>query len=252
MASIKKNAQDEHGGFMYNLIWEARKSDQKWLWIVVFLVTVFQSLWVSLAFAGAAYVVSFKEVFPFWFVWLIIFTGNFVIDIFSCRENIFRSLSQFISIAGDMNRIYGVSKNTFTRIFSKTLFLVSGVIAVAHAFVLYGAYVWQLKALSSTELDVLGNALAHAKCWKQARRIYEEVSMRYAARFQNDVDTLQVSVSFGMACKWMLGDPILSENGRLNKKIMILQIMIDYPSLPIEVTMRYREVLGGIPVGLTD
>ena len=252
MDAIQKSARESSGGFMYNLIWEARKSDQKWLWIVVFLATALQSLWVSLAFAGIAYVGYFKEFFPFWFVWMILFSGNFLIDLFFCKENLFRALSQFISIAGDMNRFREKSTSVIAKFFAKSLFLLSGSIAVAHALVLYSAYVWQWKALSSTDLDVLGNALSHAKFWKQARRVYDEVSTRYMARFQNDVDTLQVSVSFGMACKWMLSDPALTSSGRLNKKIMILQIMIDYPSLPIEVTMRYREVLGGMPVGLTD
>lgn len=245
----EKSARESSGEFMYNLTWKARKSNQKWLWVVVFLTTVFQSIWVSLAFAGIAYVGYFKEVFPFWFVWLIIFIGNFVIDTFSFRENLFRSLSQFIAIAGDMNRVYGASKNTFTKIFAKILFLLSGSIAVAHACVLYGAYVWQLKVLSSTDLDVLGNALAHAKMWKWARRIYLEVGDRYAARLQNDVDELQVAVSFGMACKWMLLDPTLDKSGKAFKKAMIFEVIIEHKEqLSDEIMMRFNEGLYGTSV----
>lgn len=249
MNSIEKSARESSGEFMYNLIWEkARKGNQKWLWLVVFGITVFQSVWVSLTFAGIFHFAFSKGYFPFWFIWLSMFAVNTLVDLFFFRENLFRSLSQFIAVAGDMNRVYQASEKVLARIFSKTLFLVSGVIAVAYACVLYGAYFWQLKVLSTTDLDVLGNALAHAKRWKWARRIYEEIGRRYMARLQNDVDTLQVSVSFGMACKWMLLDPTLTHSDRAFKKAMIFQVMIDYPQLPDEVTMRFREGLYGISV----
>ena len=253
MDSVEKSARKSHGNFMYNLIWKARMGDQKWLWFVVFIVSCAQLLATPLILGAISHsILKYGEEFFFERSLSISLLQSllFICLIFPLIESsvkvsdAFKRVSQFISIAGDMNRIAKGGAGIFVKFLAKIGFLLSGVIALYCALSIWVVYRKKLKALSVTELDVLGNALSNGKkFWKQAGLVYAEISHRYAERFKSDVYARQIAISYGLASKWMYFDPGNDQADRIFYKKNIRQVIKDYPDLPEEVLIRYREIL---------
>lgn len=249
---IEKAARESHG-LMYDITWRARETNQKWLWGVVLAISLVQFIGLpTLVGVMSWLIISFIEKNAYsdtvslsgamvvgWFVFMSPYV-HALLDV----KSAFRNTSQFISVAGDMNRVANSSANLFTKLISKMIFVFSGAIAVYCALGIWAVYKRKLKSLLDTELDVLGNALANGKFfWGHALAIYHLMSARYNNSLQKTIPDMQVAVSFAFACKWMLGDPSQSPDLRQWRKETIARILKDYEgSLPPQVTMRLCEV----------
>lgn len=253
MDSIEKGARERQGNFVYNLIWKARKGDQKWLWgVVAFIATLKLVLLPMIVMTLTWYVVSLNEnisfgskVFiGFWPAVLVSGILSPVLHVIFSTKMAFANTSNFIAIAGDMNRIATSTDNALVKLIAKVSYLAAGFVALYCAISIWLVRRNNLKSLSVTELDVLGNALSKGKRWSAARGIFSEMSTHFAGRFQEGEDAMQIAVSFALACKWMLGDPAAEAGTKNIRKSMIRQIMADYPDLPEEVTMRLFEAVG--------
>lgn len=252
MDTIKSSAKDSHGVYMYDLIWNARKNNQTLSWVLVLFITIFQLILASLVAGGIGYfLASIEDSLQYksnmlFAVELVFFTSvvfSPVLVAFFEKESAFRNTSQFISVAGGMSRIMKNSTSSFARIFAKFWLCVSGVLAVYSAFSIWIFYQDKLEKLSPSELDVLGNALSHSGVfWEQSRYIFDNLFERESISSKDPLEARQISISFGMACKWMLSSPYLVKEEKKNLQENIRDIMEHYPDLPEEVTVRFNEV----------
>lgn len=254
MDTIGKDSCGRRGGLIYSLTWSTRKTDKKWLWVIVLLVSLFQLIAPTVLLAGIAYLLVEKTGLVFsgqavvisfpWFLVVVASCSPFVVTVFNPKAS-FRNTDQLISTAGDMNHIVKHSDNLFVKMLAKTIFVFSGVFAIYYALVIWFLYKNKLRALSVAELNLLGNALSGGKIfWGQARHVFHALSGRYACRYLEKGGAKQVAVSFAMGCKWILLDPEIHKDRKMFLIDSIRQVMKDYPDLPEEVTTRFREVVG--------
>jgi hypothetical protein len=253
MNSIESDARKRHGDFLYDLTWAARKSDRKWLWGVVAIIALFKLVFIPMAVMAATwYVVSISEELVFGSTvligfWPAVLVSGFlspVLHALLSKKLAFANTSNFIAIAGDMNRIANSAKILGVKIIAKISYLAAGVLALYCALAIYVFNRNRLHTLSVTELDVLGNALSKGGFWRAAEKIHTILGLRHAdySLQERSSEAMQVAVSYALACKWMLGKPGMDQPKKTYLKTVMLSVMYMY-DLPEEVTMRLKEAL---------
>lgn len=245
MDTIEKNARVSVGDRMYNLIWKTRKGTNKLGWLLVFIEACAKLIALPIAFAFPIFYI-FNSWLNAWEViaMLIIFSPLILAEL-EIRMA-FESMSSFIAVAGDMNRLTrDPSRSVFVKLMAKISYLVSGALALYLACAIWRTKSDSLSECTVAELDVLGNALAHVKLfWPQANLIWLQLESFYLVRdIINKDEKVQTSVSFALACKWALLEPDIRQERRKYLLSMISKTLKEFPELPEEVTMRLREAL---------
>ncbi len=247
MEQIEEDARKRHGDSLYDLTWRARNeqnlSKKNLLWTLLALqVSMFYVVVVIIWYVG--YLVNNQIIGISGWVWLISATATaaFIEGYLSPKRSI-SNASSFYSIAADMKRTGQQG------VFPRLLFLFSGIMSVLLAMLVMTFASRRLHLFSSTDLDVLGSILSKAGRWNMAKNIYQEIQLKYAGRLDKNSDTqYQLSVSFGLACKWMMSSPAFDGNKqRISDtlyKSMIMDVVREYPEMSPEVAMRFREALG--------
>lgn len=251
MDSTQSTARAAHGDFLYRQTWLARTTDQKWRWAIVGGITLgnlaltavlFLMVMIGLLFFAD---IVYHDGFMIWSSGLpTILFSSITLLVWMYVEathgsRFIGAASTMYSIAADM-----VRTKSNTRI-ARFAYLVSGALAVGFAYVSWLLRDKREKKLTSTELDVLGSIFSRAKFWKQAKSVYYEIDMLYLSRFLNGQDHKQLSVSYALACKWMLDDPEATGQARAYRRTAIEAVLYDYEgSLPSEVMIRLYEVIG--------
>lgn len=251
MDSIQSGARAAHGNFLYRQTWLARTTDQKWRWAIVGGVTLgnfvltavlFQMVTIGLLFFAD---IVYHDGFMIWSsglpVILFLAVSFLVWGYFEATLS-----SRFIGAASTMYSIAAdiVRTKSNTRI-ARFAYLASGALAVGFAYVSWVLRDKREMKLTSTELDVLGSIFSKAKFWKQANSVYQDIEMLYVSRFLSGQDHKQLSVSYALACKWMLDDPDATGQARAYRRTAIEAVLYDYEgSLPSEVMIRLYEAFG--------
>lgn len=244
---MNQSVRSSVGKWMYDLIWNTRKGDNKWGWLVVFFINFIQLIWIPCVLASILYYL-FPPKFDFEvvMVWQILF-APLIVTVLSTNMAFSRT-SNFIAVAGDMNRLYcDPASNLLTKVLAKLLYLISGVLAIYLAYMIWWVNRDRLKELGLSQLDVLGNAFAHGKFfWLEAKFIFYDLQHVYGSRNNSKLTEEQkkeISVFFAYACKWMSLEPGTSKEHRKYLFSVRYDTLKEYPDLPIEVTMRIREDL---------
>lgn len=245
MDSFESVARQKHKS-LYDLIWEARKTNKKYIWFAIGAVSFFQLIWksvivgsvIGLLYFGVNWTATAKEIVQF--VLVFVFASPVVEALLNTKTSL-RNISIFISVAGDMNRIRKGEYGSVWKIIATTTFLFFGSLATYSAFV-----VWMLKRknpsdLDVSELDVLGTALAKSGFCHDAEFIFVEIERRYDRTiWRKDNEAISCAASYALACKWMISCwP--KKKRKLQEKIQM--VLRNHPSLPEEITMRLHEAL---------
>lgn len=248
MNSIEKTARDRHGDLQYDLTWKARNeqnlSKKNWLWTLLALRVLLVSYGIVALIWYCGYLITDHLVGVDGWVWLIFATPMAIlIEGFFYQKRSISKASSFYSIAADMKRTNQRGR------FPKLLFYFSGGMSLLLAMFVVAFSSHRLHKLSSTDLDVLGSIFSKAGCWNMAKEIYKIIQQQYVARVGKSPDVqMQLSISFGLACKWMIGKPAPSDEKQKNRDVLYRSMMMDvvreYPKMPPEVAMRFREALG--------
>lgn len=248
MNHIESGARERHGDFLYNLTWRARKSDQKWLWAVVALV-VFVKLTMRqvFIFGGGGILTGLVlgfEMHPSFSAGAII--GLVLAPVFEAiffKKEAFGHTSNFIAVAGDMRRVSSKAKG-LGKLIAKLGYLSAGAIALYCAICIYVVNRNRLRVFLVSELDVLGNALSKGGFWGAATKIHTILGLRNAdcSLLTRSSATMQVAVSYALACKWMLARPGMDQHEKRYLTTVMESVMKQY-NLPEEVTMRLKEGL---------
>lgn len=243
MYSIETAARNKHGDRLYELTWRARNetdlSKKNWLWALLALrVSMYYIVFFFLSYV--VYKIFQHPASPtaFYIYTFLVVLAFVLIEGFLVPQKSIESASSFYAIAADMKR---TGQRGF---FPRLLYFFSGSMSVLLAMLVMSMSFGKVKRFTSTELDVLGSILSKAGRWNMAKKIYDQLSKLYADRFTKGTETAyQLSISFGLACKWMLDSPYYKGNRKI-LKFMMLEIVREYPDMPAEVSMRFREVLG--------
>ncbi len=138
MNQTKANAVSLHGDLMYKLTWKARKTDQKWLWGVILLISIAQlfvlpvlvTLFLFWSFHNTQYIFLVKmSDLTFIEVAVTTFLSGLLYDAILRKDVVFKKTSQFISVAGDMKRVMKSSTSRLGKAFALVGFAISGVLA---------------------------------------------------------------------------------------------------------------------------
>lgn len=245
MDKVEQVARSSVGNWMYNIIWNARKGTNKWGWAFVFFANFFQLVWFPCALALVLHFTTSTKTGLGGIVAVFMVLSPIIYSAID-RSKAFSLTSNFIAVAGDMNRLFNnPSSGPLTKYIAKFGYLVSGVIALYLAFAIWKINRDRLSELELTQLDVLGNALAHGKYfWLEAKMVWFQMEMHYSRRDSiNTNNRMQTSVSFALACKWALLEPKIREERKEWLLSVISNTLQEFPDLPEEVTMRLREAL---------
>lgn len=251
MDSTQSTARAAHGDFLYRQTWLARTTDQKWRWAIVggaalgnlaLTAILFLMIMIGLLFFAD---IMYHDGFMIWSSGLpVTLLSSIALLVWVYVEA--TQGSRFIGAASTMYSIAAdiVRTKSNTRI-AHFAYLASGALAVGFACVSWVLRDKREKKLTSTELDVLGSIFSRAKFWKQAKGVYHDIEMLYVSRFLGGQDHKQLSVSYALACKWMLDDPSATGSARAHRRTSIEVVLYDYEgSLPSEVIIRLYEAFG--------
>jgi uncharacterized MnhB-related membrane protein len=253
MDKIESGARERHGDFLYEMTWKARKGGNKWLWAIVAIVAFWKLIWKSVATAVVAYAVvssitgSFFHQGMRFSLWVAIaeaIIGAPVFEAFFWKRRAFAHTSNFIAIAGDMQRVSAKSRNLLGRLIAKLSYLTAGAIALYCALAIYWFHRKCLHTLSVAELDVLGTALSKGGFWNAAQKIFNVLRAHF------DSESLlfgekarQAAISYAFACKWLMRKPGMPKEVKDYLKALI-QYVMEKHEIPPEVSMRLKEALG--------
>lgn len=249
MDTVEKNARAAHGNFVYRQTWLASTTTEKWRWAIVALSVLGKfvlTLWlftllvaISVEFTQVL-MVEFLHVIPFsgikWFVRFVGFFGWLYCEL-ALGSRFVGAASSFYAIAADMVRLKS------GKFLVRMVYLLSGGLAVLFALLSWKTRNYREKKFTSGELDVLGSIFSKINKWGIAHQIYITIGNLYMGRYQNGVDAKQLSVSYALASKWMLGDP---DTSRRNFRLTAIRTVLDEyeHELDSEVLARLYEPLG--------